>query len=270
MSTRERPADRGRRLAHRSIAGILDELLRARTALGISQQAIADAIGVSRSTVGRLERGEIADPKLEEMCAVAAVLGLSLRMNVYPEGEPLHDRVQLRLLESFRGRLHPSIAWRTEVPLPIQGDRRAWDAVAIADDGWTGVEAISRMGEVDGVLRRANQKQRDDPRIARVVLVVGDTVRNREALRVGASAIRAEYPLDTRATMAALAAGRSPALSGVVILRVSRDPPRNPPRDRLGPGRPQVVHSRGELVDGASAARRRIVENPVGAAPPAP
>ena len=107
--------------------------------------------------------------------------------------------VQLRILDHLRKQIHPSIAWRTEVPLPIQGDRRAWDAVAIADDGWTGIEAISRLGVVDATLRSVNQKQRDDPRITRVVLAVADTVRNRQALRLAIASVRAEYPNSTAA-----------------------------------------------------------------------
>ena len=99
--------------------------------------------------------------------------------------------------------------------MPIAGDRRAWDAVAIAADGWTAIEAISVVGVVDGTLRRVNLKQRDDPRISRVVLLVADTVRNRHALRLGATAIRADDPLDTRATLAALGAGRPPPLNAV-------------------------------------------------------
>jgi hypothetical protein len=126
----------------------------------------------------------------------------------------------LRLVDAFRRRLHPSIGWRTEVPLPIVGDRRAWDAVAIADDGWTAIEAISRLGAVDATLRSANQKQRDDPRVSRVVLLVADTPRNRSALRLAQATVRADFPLDTRAVIGALAMGRCPPMSGVALLRI--------------------------------------------------
>jgi transcriptional regulator with XRE-family HTH domain len=189
---------------------------------GISQATVAAAAGISRAQVGHLERAELAAPNLEHIASVAAVLGLSLRMNLYPEGEPVGDHVQLRLLRAFRERIDPSLPWRTEVALPIAGDRRAWDAVAIAPESWIGIEAISRFGAADGILRRANQKQRDDPRIGRVVLVVADTVRNRRALAVSAAAVRAEYPLDTRAILASLRGGRVPSLNGIAILGVPR------------------------------------------------
>jgi transcriptional regulator with XRE-family HTH domain len=203
----------------------VDELHQARMSVSLSQQDLAGATGIPRTKIGRIERGEVVEPRAGDLGAIAGALGLSLRLNLYPDGEPVHDRVQLRLLAAFRTRIDPSLAWRTEVALPIDGDRRAWDAVAIAPDGWTGVEAISVIGGVDGTLRRVNLKRRDDPRVARVVLLVADTTRNRHALRLAAAAIRVVYPLDTRATMAALAAGRPPPLNGVVLLRVPREPP---------------------------------------------
>jgi len=225
MPTRERPADRGRRATRRAIGTAVDELHRARMSVGLSQRDLSDATGIPRTKIGRIERGEVVEPRAGDLGAIAGALGLSLRLNLYPDGEPVHDRVQLRLLAAFRTRLHASLAWRTEVTLPIEGARRAWDAVVIAPDGWTAIEAISVIGVVDGTLRRVNLRQRDDPRIARVVLLVADTVRNRHALRLAATVLRGDYPLDTRATMAALAVGRPPPLNGVVILRVPREPP---------------------------------------------
>ena len=236
------------------VRALVDDLRRSRIAMGRTQAWIARAIGVSPALVGRLERHELRDTSAGHVAAYAAVLGLAVRITAYPEGEPVRDRVQLRLLGALRDRLHPSLAWRTEVGLPIQGDRRAWDAVAIGDDGWTAFEGISRFGVVDATLRRVNQKHRDDPRIARVVLVLADTVRNRSALADAAATIRAEYPLDTRTVLGALASGKAPALNGVVILRV-------PHRDAV---RPQAVHTGVELVDDRSAEARGFVDNRLG------
>lgn len=214
------------------MADIATDLRGTRHAMGLSQATVASAAGISRSYVGRLERNEVAAPNLDHLASTAAALGLRLQFALYPDGEPVRDRVQLRILELLRARIHPSIAWRTEVPLPIPGDRRAWDAVAMADDGWTGLEAISRLGAVDATLRSVNQKQRDDPRVARVILAIADTTRNRAALRAAIASVRAEYPLDTRTVLAAFGAGRSPPLSGIVLVRIpgSREEARREPR----------------------------------------
>ncbi|MEW6223946.1 MAG: helix-turn-helix transcriptional regulator [Chloroflexota bacterium] len=268
MPTRERPADRARRLARRTLGEVADELRHARVTMGRSQREVALAAGIPRSRYSRIERLEVA-PAVEEIWVAAAVLGLDARLGLYPGGSPVHDHVQLALLEAFYARLHGTVGWRTEVGLPIEGDRRAWDAVAIAPDGWTGIEAISRMGAVDAVVRRANLKLRDDPRVGRIVLLVNDTIRNREALRHAAAAIRAEFPLDTREVLAALGAGRTPAHSGAqrrcpppraltADMRRPCEPETRRRRPRSSTGRPQRGKTRGR----AGRARSQVGGKP--------
>jgi transcriptional regulator with XRE-family HTH domain len=179
---------------------------------------------MSRSFYGRIERDEIRSPSPQDLWAIAAVLGLDLRLTAYPAGEPVHDRVQLPMLELAHNLVAPGVPWLTEVTLPIGGDRRAWDAVAMTPDGWTAFEAISRLGAVDATMRRANEKLRDDPRVARLVLVINDTARNREAMRVGAAALRSAFPLGGGELREALRNGRHPALHGIVMVRPRRRP----------------------------------------------
>jgi transcriptional regulator with XRE-family HTH domain len=237
-----------------AIRDLVDDLRRSRIAMGRTQAWVARAIGVSPALVGRLERNELRDTSAGHVAAYAAVLGLAVRVSAFPEGEPVRDAVQLRLVGALRERMHASLVWRTEVALPIPGDRRAWDAVAIGGDAWTAFEGISRLGVVDATLRRVNQKHRDDPRIGRVVLVLADTVRNRRTLADAAFTIRSDYPLDTRTVLGALASGKAPALNGVVILRIPR-------RDAV---HPQPVHTRGILVDDLPPGTPKLVDNRVG------
>lgn len=180
---------------------------------------VAEATGISRSLVGRIERDELGSVDLEVLGALASVLGLRVRIGTYPEGQPIGDGVQLRLLKALSGQLHPALRWRTEVPLPIAGDLRAWDAVVSADEDWAGVEGISRLGAVDLTIRRALQKQRDDPRIRMVMLVINDTIRNRDAIAVAGDVMRDAFPLETGVVMRELRHGRIPRLNGVVLLR---------------------------------------------------
>jgi transcriptional regulator with XRE-family HTH domain len=259
MPARDHPAIRGRRAIRRALSDVTTDLRTTRLALGLSQLQVAEIVGVSRSYIGRLERDEIGSPRLEHLATFASSLGLRLRLALYPDGEPIRDRVQLRLLDAFHARIHPSLGWRTEVSLPLRNDRRAWDALATADDGWTAIEAITRLGAVDATLRATNQKQRDDPRIRRVVLVVADTARNRDALRLAVASIRAEYPLGSREVLSALASGSAPPLNGIVLMKI-------PAVDRPPARRPHVVHSGGKLVDAGGLSTRGLVENPVGGA----
>jgi hypothetical protein len=64
-------------------------------------------------------------------------------------------------------------------------------------------------------------KQRDSA-IERVVLVVADTRGNRAALRAAPAAFFGRFPIPGSDVLAALEAGRSPAGSGVVLVRPTR------------------------------------------------
>lgn len=156
MATRETAEQHGRREARRAVAEICAEFRGTRVRLGRSQSTVAQAAGFSRSYYARIERGEIRSSSFGDLWAVGAVLGLDLRLAAYPAGEPVHDHVQLPMLQIAQGLVAAAIPWRTEVTLPIAGDRRAWDAVAMTPDGWTAFEAISKLGAVDATIRRVN------------------------------------------------------------------------------------------------------------------
>ncbi len=157
---------------------------------------------------------------LVEVGAWCAVVGLDLTIRTYPAGDPIRDRAQLALIERFRRRLHPSIRWRTEVPIPLPGDLRAWDGEAIGrmPHPWrVRVEAETRLADGQALARRLGLKVRDDPG-GHVVLVVSDTRANRLALGTIRAGSRELLPLGTREILKALAAGREPSGSGIVVL----------------------------------------------------
>ncbi|HWY19509.1 MAG TPA: helix-turn-helix transcriptional regulator [Solirubrobacteraceae bacterium] len=53
-------------------------LARARLSRGVTQEELADAIGVSAPTIRRLERGEVENPKLRHLVNCAIALGVDL------------------------------------------------------------------------------------------------------------------------------------------------------------------------------------------------
>src|SRR6476659_7621445 len=128
MPTTDRPADRGRRRIRAAMRHVADDSRQARVNAGLSQRDVARAIGTSHSKVGRFERGATSSADLPFVAAFCAVVGLDLAIRTYPAGDPIRDRAQLALLERLRVRLHPTLRWRSEVPLPIEKDLRAWDA----------------------------------------------------------------------------------------------------------------------------------------------
>lgn len=220
MGTRERPADRGRRRCRDALRRVAIDVRSARISAGLSQRAVADALGVSHATIGRFERLAPFDPSLEFVAAYCAVVGPDLALRAYPAGDPIRDRAQLALLDRLRARIHPDLRWRTEVPLPADGDLRAWDAEIRGrrPQPWRArVEAETNVSDGQALQRRLTLKDRDDPD-GHLILLLSDTRANRAAIRTLRHGLRELLPLGTRELMAALAGGRDPRGSGIVIL----------------------------------------------------
>lgn len=220
MPSRERAVDRGRRRCRAAVRRVADDGRIARAGAGLSQADVGRAIDSSHARVGRFERGEIAYPNLEFLVSYCAVLGLDLALRTFPAGDPIRDRAQMALLDRFRARLHPTLRWRTEVPIPISGDLRAWDAEIRGRDPrpWRArVEAETNVSDAQALERRLNLKMRDDPG-GHVILLISDTKGNRRSLRAMREGMRAQLPLDSRTLLKALRDGRDPGGSGIVIL----------------------------------------------------
>jgi transcriptional regulator with XRE-family HTH domain len=220
MGTRERPVDRGRSRARQALLRIGIEHRQARVSGGLSLREASTASGTSYSRLWRFERGLVDHVSIPELGAWLAVVGLELALRAFPAGDPIRDRAQLALLERLRVRLNPALRWRTEVPLGVEGDLRAWDAEILGamPIRWRArVEAETRIADGQALERRLNLKARDDP-AGHVVLLVSDTRANRAALRAIREGMREPYPLDTRAILMARADGRDPGQSGIVVL----------------------------------------------------
>jgi len=192
----------------------------ARVGAGLSIRDAAAASGASHQQLIRFERGELNRVSITELGAWCAVVGLDLAIRAYPAGDPIRDRAQLALLERLRGRLHPTLRWRTEVPLPIDGDLRAWDAEIRGrqPQPWRArVEAETRLSDGQALERRLALKIRDDPD-GHLILLVSDTRSNRSALRSLGVGLRERLPLGTRQVLVALATGQDPGGSGIVVM----------------------------------------------------
>jgi len=199
---------------------VADDGRLARTGAGLSQEEVGRAIGSSHARVGRFERGDVEYPDLEFLSAYCAVLGLDLSLRAYPAGDPIRDRAQLALLERLRKRLHPSLRWRTQVPLPIERDLRAWDAEIRGPQSgrWRAlVEAETRVADGQALERRLTLKLRDDPD-GHLILLLSDTRTNRAALRSIRDGLMELLPLGTRDLLAAFSAGRDPGAGGIVVM----------------------------------------------------
>lgn len=217
MATRRDPANEGRRLATRFARELGEEIRRARIANGLSQSSVGAAAGISRAQVGRIERAELSELALEQICCAGLAVGLRLGARLYPDGDAVRDEAQLRLLERFRMTLPPGTAWATEVPFPLPGDRRAWDALIRLSGRRAGCEAETRLADVQALERRLALKARDGA-VDLLILVVADTAHNRAVLGREREALRSLLPLDGRDVRRALREHRLPEASGVIVL----------------------------------------------------
>jgi transcriptional regulator with XRE-family HTH domain len=218
MATRDRAGDVGADAARRQIADMGRELRAARRHLGMSQARASRRAGISRSQLGRLERGSLTTVTVEHLAQAARAVGLKASVKLYPDGTPVRDQAQLALLARFEARLRPPIRMRREVPLGIPGDLRAWDARVTDGDSTASVEGEARLDDVQAVSRRVALKSTDDPTAGGVILVVSRTLHNRRVLALHREALRAQFPLDGAAILRELRAGRVPRASGILLL----------------------------------------------------
>lgn len=216
MPIYERPADRGYRRGRHLAGRMASELLAARRAAGISQRELGRHARLSHSRIGRIERGEPNQLTIELAAKLAAVLGLQFSASLYPDGNPVRDAAHVALLNRFRVRLAPGLRCRSEVPMPIEGDRRSADAVVDGPGLQVMVEAETRLEDVQALERRVSAKQRDLG-IRRVILLVADTRHNRLVVRQTPT-LTARFPGTTRACLGALTDGREPKADALVLL----------------------------------------------------
>lgn len=176
---------------------------------------------MSYSQVGRIERAVLRSVTAIQLARVGAVVGLDVRVKAYPGPASIRDAAQVALIGRFRTHLHRSLSLRLEVPIPIVGDQRAWDAVVAGLVDGPGasipVECETRLHDLQAQLRRMQLKCRD-AQAKDVLLVVAGTRGNRRVLREAASLLEDLFPVDGRQALAALGAGRYPAGSALILL----------------------------------------------------
>jgi transcriptional regulator with XRE-family HTH domain len=218
MPVRQRPGDLGAADARRILIETARELLVARRDVGISQAEAARRAGISQSQYSRLERGALARPTVDQLCRAIRAVGLVPAMQRYKGEAQLRDRAQLATLERFERLLAPPLRLHREQPIPISGDKRAWDGRLTDGRGTASAECESRLDDVQALSRRIALKSRDDPGGGPVILVLNKTAHNRAALRLHREALRQQFPLDGDAIARILRRGELPAVGGVILV----------------------------------------------------
>lgn len=203
--------------SRRDVASICADIRQTRISIGLSIKAAGESVGLHPSTFGRIERVELACVTVEQLALACAAVGNRLSLRAYPADDPARDAGQLRLLARLRARIPTGISWQTEVPMQIPGDSRAFDAVVVMNSTRIGVEAESRLGDLQAIERRARLKKRDAG-VDRLILLVADTRANRKALELHREELRGSFPLGTRDVLAALGGLDALPADGIVVL----------------------------------------------------
>jgi transcriptional regulator with XRE-family HTH domain len=217
MPTRETAIQRAARRTQFLLRRNGEALRVARVGIGMSSRRLGFLVGISHTQVLRIERGLAPHVEIGVLARMASVLGCEVSLAIHPISAPVRDAPQLGLLDEFRMRLHPSLGWRTEVPMPIAGDLRSADGLVTAPTFDAVLEAETRLDDVQAVERRLRTKQRDLGAL-RAILLVTDTRHNRAVL-ASVPGLRAQFPVATRACMTALARGVDPGGDCLVLLR---------------------------------------------------
>jgi transcriptional regulator with XRE-family HTH domain len=101
----EKRDERAQRQASQMLTDMGREIRIARLGHDLSQATAGRAIGYSKSTWSRIERGQAPGFPVVELARALAVVGLDLHIRTYPGGQPLRDVAHLQLLERLRMRL---------------------------------------------------------------------------------------------------------------------------------------------------------------------
>jgi len=193
------------------------ELRLARLAAGLTQAAVAARIGRSKAQISRIERAAAPHLTVLTVSRHAAAVGLRMWFRLYPGGRRLLDAPQLALLARLRDRLRGIWDWKLEVPVAIEGDLRAADALLTRGSITIAIEAITRLSDVQAQVRAAQLKRRDIGATRLLLLLAGSTA-NRAAMREAMPLIRESFRTGTRQLLRELAMGRDPGRDCLIVL----------------------------------------------------
>ena len=226
----------GERALRRQSMRAAEELRTLRMRAGVSQAAVAAAVGASRSVISRLEQGN-PGVALRTRFLVAAVLGADLRLTAFDgSGALIRDAVQARIIERLLSSCHRR--WRPTIEAAIPGPGRR--SIDLRLDGPTEtvlIEVETRVGGLEEIIRELHAKRQSVLEAAvaplgrpiHVVLALPSTRHHRSIVRDHPEIIRAAFPSRSLDLRRALGHG-SVAWPGDGILWIRREAVGNRPQ----------------------------------------
>jgi hypothetical protein len=183
---------------------------------------VATRAHVSQASVARLEAGDLRLSVLL-VGSVFSALGMDISIKAYPaQGVRLRDSGQIVLAEVIRAAAHST--WRVLFEEPIGGPSgRAADVLLLGTRSGIHIEIESALVDLQAQLRKGQIKrdgleQRYERKLA-FVLALGESERNRNAVRATADLIRAALPAPMREVMNSVRTGQPLERDGLIWIR---------------------------------------------------
>ena len=134
-----------------------ERILQSRKALGLSQEQLAEQVGVSRQSISKWETGQ-SMPELEKLAALSQVFGVSTdellgnpsqETNPLPPASPVNDYVRANLLRRFF-----TLGWITAL-VGVLALVAEWISLYYIRNATIAVDAGRGAGYYDDVMRYA-------------------------------------------------------------------------------------------------------------------
>jgi len=177
---------------------------------------MADALGCSPTSYRRLESGEVA-ASLPDFAGAAALVGLELSASFYPAGQPIRDKGHQALIRRIRTVIAPRAAVFAEAPFPGFHDLRSWDLLVRIGDQRIGIEAETRIRDLQQLVRHMRERVRDGG-VDIVVLFLADTRFNRALITELRLALGSNFTGRPKDVIDCLREGRALAGGAVVLI----------------------------------------------------
>jgi transcriptional regulator with XRE-family HTH domain len=203
------------------VARTTGELRINRVNAGLTQREIADLIGVTQSSISRIEGGRVDDFSVQRLSELASVLGFEISLGLHPIGDPVRDKGQLAVGRRFDKIL--ADGWRVtdETPLPGAGELRAWDKLLRLVDSsppyLVGVDIETRIRDIQALTRRTRARERDGE-VDEILIVLADSATNRRLAPELRRSLGDAYANSARALLSGLRSGQRLVGSGVVLV----------------------------------------------------
>jgi hypothetical protein len=172
---------------------------------------------MSQGELSRLERFDFPNIAFVRLAEIAAVLGLELSAGLHRNGDAVRDVGHQATIRRCLANVHSAFVCTREVPLPNVGDRRSWDILLRLGSVLIGVEAETRIRDIQALVRHVRERERDGG-VDHVFVLLADTVHNRQLVAQLREALGPRFAANPRDVLSALRAGRPVAGSAVLLV----------------------------------------------------